>query len=166
MQGNRPKRKGVRTVQNGSAKVILLGGGGLPAWARKKNEKYSELRDGRHRDQGQERELCPILHLVGEALHCSTPPTPKRPKQKKKKPTDRGRKKWFGEGLVREIQKQNDGHTTGGGFIAYHVPLFPLFPAHPLPLDRNIFHLAQKKFWVLWPVLGYTVPRQDNQQFP
>jgi hypothetical protein len=35
----------------------------------------------------------------------------------------------------------NDGHTTGGGFIAHHVPLFPLFPAHPLPLDRNDFFI-------------------------
>jgi hypothetical protein len=33
-----------RTVQNGSAKVIVLGGGGLPAWARKKNEKYVTTR--------------------------------------------------------------------------------------------------------------------------
>ncbi len=49
---------------------------------------------------------------------------------------------------MREIQK-NEKHATGGGFIAYHVPRFPLFPAHPPPLDNNIFshgfvHLAQK----------------------
>jgi hypothetical protein len=35
-EGSRPKRKGARTVQNGSAKVILLGVGGMPAWERKK----------------------------------------------------------------------------------------------------------------------------------
>ncbi len=83
-KGNRPKRKGARTVQNGSAKVILLGGGRIACMGEGENEKYCELRDGTHRGQGQERELCPILHLVGEALHCSTPPTQKRPRQKKR----------------------------------------------------------------------------------
>jgi len=44
-------------------------------------------------------ELYPNLPLIGEVQHCSTPPTPKRSNTK-------GRKKWFGEGLVREIQKR------------------------------------------------------------
>ncbi len=100
-EGSRPKRKGARTVQNGSAKVILLGGGGrMPAWARKKKDKYYDSRDGRQGGQGQDRELYPILHLIGEVLHCSTPPTPKKAKPKKRKNTDREQKKWFGEGLV------------------------------------------------------------------
>ncbi len=89
----------IEKIQNGSAKVILLGGGGLPAWAGKKKEKYLELRDVRHRQQGQDRELYPNLPLIGEVQHCSTPPTPKRSNTE-------GRKKWFGEGLVREIQKR------------------------------------------------------------
>ncbi len=38
VQGNRPKRKGATDQKE---KVILLGGG-LPAWAREKNEKYCE----------------------------------------------------------------------------------------------------------------------------
>ena len=80
----------------------------MPAWARKKNEKYSELRDGRDREQGQERELCPILHLVGEALQYPT--NAKKAKAKKKKHTDRGQKKWFGEGLVWEIKKKRRTH--------------------------------------------------------
>ena len=78
---------------------LLLGGGGKPAWARKKNEKYYELRDGRHRRQGQDRELYPILPLNREVLHCNTPPTPNRSQTE-------SNKKWFGEGLVREIQKR------------------------------------------------------------
>ena len=56
---------------------LLLGGGGKPAWAREKNKKYYELRDGRHRRQGQDRELYPILPLNREVLHCNTPQTPK-----------------------------------------------------------------------------------------
>ena len=55
--------------------------------------------DGRDREKGQERELCPILHLIGEVQHCSTPPTPKRSDTEEKK-------KWLGEGSVREIQKR------------------------------------------------------------
>ena len=97
---DRPKR-----VRQGDSD----GGGGLSAWARKKNEKYSELRDGRHREQGQERELCPILHLVGEALHCSTPPTPKRPKQKKETHRQRAKKVvWRGVGVAGDSKKTTD----------------------------------------------------------
>ena len=33
----------------------------------RKNEKYDELRDGRHMRQGQDRELYPILPLIGRA---------------------------------------------------------------------------------------------------
>ena len=36
----RPRRIGARTVQNGSAKVFLVGGGGEPALGRKKKDKY------------------------------------------------------------------------------------------------------------------------------
>ena len=64
----------------------------------KKHEKYSELRDGRHREQGQERELYPILHLVGEALQYPT----NAKKAKEKKETHRQRAKkvvWRGVGV-------------------------------------------------------------------
>jgi hypothetical protein len=123
-----------------------------------KKGKYQKWGDDRHMEVGQDRELYPNLPLIGEALHCSTPPTPKRSNQKKRNTQTEGKKKWFGEGC----KTQNDGQTTGGGYIAYHVPLFPLFPARPLPLDRNIFFiwifsLGAKRNWVLWPVLGYCV---------
>ena len=36
-----------------------------------------------------------------------------------------------------KFKKKNDGQTGGGVFVANHVPLFPLFPAHPLPFDKN-----------------------------
>ena len=42
---------------------------------------------------------------------------------------------WRGVGVGNS--KKNDGQTGGGGFVANHVPLFPLFPAHPLPFDKN-----------------------------
>ena len=45
-KGTRPKRIGARTVQNGSAKVLLVVVGGKPALGRKKKEKYYELSDG------------------------------------------------------------------------------------------------------------------------
>ena len=48
---------------------------------------------------GQDRELYPNLPLIGETLHCSTPPTPRNTQTE-------GNKKWFGKGLVREIQKR------------------------------------------------------------
>ena len=78
----------------------------MPAWARKKNGKYSELIDGRHREQGQERKLCAILHLVGEALHCSTPPTPKRPKQKKRNTQTEGKKSGLERGWCGRFKKK------------------------------------------------------------
>ena len=47
---------------------------------------------------------------------------------------------WRGVGAG-DSKTKTDGHTTGDEFIAYHVPLFPLFPVHPLPLARNIFFI-------------------------
>jgi hypothetical protein len=37
-------------------------------------EKYYELRHDRHRQQRQDRELCPNVPLIGEVLHCRTLP--------------------------------------------------------------------------------------------
>ena len=37
-KGTRPKRIGARTVQTGSAKVLLVGGGAEPALGRKKKD--------------------------------------------------------------------------------------------------------------------------------
>ena len=45
---------------------------------------------------------------------------------------------WRGVGAG-DSKTKKDGQTGGGVFVANHVPLFPLFPAHPLPLDRNNF---------------------------
>ena len=47
--------------------TFCWGGGGQPTWAIEKNEKYNELRDGRHMRQGQDRELYPNLPLIGRA---------------------------------------------------------------------------------------------------
>ncbi len=64
-----------------------------------KKGKYQKWGDDRHMEVGQDRELYPNLPLIGEALHCSTPPTPRNTQTE-------GKKKWFGEGLVREIEKR------------------------------------------------------------
>jgi hypothetical protein len=71
--------------------------------------------------------------------YCTPVPHQRQKAQtKKKKLTDRGQKKvvWRGVGAG-DSKKKNDGQTGGGGFVANHVPLFPLFPAHPLPFDKN-----------------------------
>ncbi len=106
-------------------------------------------------NRGRTGNPCAILPLIEEVLHYNTPPPPKRPKQKKRNTQTEGKKSGLvGEGLVREIRKQNDGHTTGDGFIAYHyVPLFPLFPAHSYHwttqcFPHGFFHLALKTIWV------------------
>jgi hypothetical protein len=49
---------------------------GPACMGRAKQEKFWEVRDGSHTQEGQDRELYPILHLIGEVQHCSTPPTP------------------------------------------------------------------------------------------
>ena len=64
-----------------------------------KKGKYQKWGDDRHMEVGQDRELYPNLPLIGEALHCSTPPTPKNTQTESKQ-------KWFGEGFVREIQQR------------------------------------------------------------
>jgi hypothetical protein len=86
----------------------------------------------------------------GTALQYPT--NAKKTKAKKKKHRQRAKNVvWRGVGAG-DSKTKTDGHTTGGGFIAYHVPLFPLFPVHPLPLDRNIFFiwifsLGAKNVW-------------------
>jgi hypothetical protein len=55
---------------------------GTVSLGRAKQEKFLEVRHGSHTQQGQGRELYPILHLTGEVLDCSTPPTPSRPQPK------------------------------------------------------------------------------------
>ena len=95
------------------------------------------MSDGRQGEQGQDRELFPILPLIGEVLHSSTPPTPKSSNQKKETHRQRAKKSGLERGWGGRFKKKNDGQTGGGGFVANHVPLFPLFPAHPLPFDKN-----------------------------
>ncbi len=57
---------------------------GTACMGRVKQEKFWEVRQARHTQQGQDRELYPFLQLIGELLHCSTPATPSRPKPKKR----------------------------------------------------------------------------------
>ena len=83
----------------------------MPAWAREEKDKYYELKDGRQGEQGQDRELYLILHLVGEALHCSTPPTPKRQKQKKKNTQTEGKKSGLERGWCGRFKKERPNHS-------------------------------------------------------
>jgi hypothetical protein len=75
---------------------------------------------------------------------------------------------WRGVGAG-DSKTKNKEDTTGGGFIAYHVPHFSLFQAHPLPLDNNncftwIFSNGAKNVLGTKKTFVYTVPRQGNHQ--
>jgi hypothetical protein len=59
-----------------------------------KTREIWEVRDGSHMEQGQDRELYPILHLIGEkVLHCSTPPNPIKATAQKTNERDKGAEK-------------------------------------------------------------------------
>ena len=64
---DRPKR--VETLK--SAGVC-----GTACIGREKQEKFWEVRQATHTQDGQDRELCPNLHLTVEVLHLTTPPNP------------------------------------------------------------------------------------------
>ncbi len=53
---------------------------GTACIGRAKQEKFWEVRQATHTQDGQDRELCPILHLIPEVLHLSNLPTPSQPK--------------------------------------------------------------------------------------
>jgi hypothetical protein len=58
-----------------------------------KEEKYWEVRHGRHMKQGQDRKLNWNLPLIGEVLHCSTLTMPKKMRAQKKTDRHRGQKR-------------------------------------------------------------------------
>ncbi len=94
VRGCRPRRRGVRTGQNGSKLSIPL----VSATAfigRAKEEKFWELRDGTHNQAGQDKETCPNLHLIGEVLHLSTPPNTIPAQAQKKNAREKQAKKCF-----------------------------------------------------------------------
>ena len=103
-KGTRPKRIGARTVQNGSAKVLLVGGGAEPALGRKKKRQILGIErrqlGGTGAGEGALSESAP--NWRGTALQHPT--NAKKLKPKKNKHTDRGPKKCCGEGLVGEIR--------------------------------------------------------------
>ena len=78
---DRPKR--VETLK--SAGVC-----GTACIGRAKQEKFWEVRQATHTQDGQDRELCPILHLNPEVLHLSN-----LPRQKKERERQRGEKVFF-----------------------------------------------------------------------
>ena len=93
-EGTRPKRKGFRTVQNGSAQVILLGGGNASMSERKKREILGIERwqhGGTGAGQGGLLESAP--NWRGTRVYYLT--HAKKAKPQKEEPTDRGEKKCF-----------------------------------------------------------------------
>ncbi len=126
---------------------------GTACFGRAKQEKFWEVRQATHTQQGQDRELYPFLHLIGEVLHCNTPPTPSRPKPKKRM-RERKRRKSVSFRVWGGRFKKNKKRTHQCAFPSFHSTpnqWKPIIPSHGFP------HLAQKKFWVLWPVLRYCV---------
>jgi hypothetical protein len=138
------------------------GVGGTACTGRAKQEKLWEVRDAWHTQQGQDRELCPILHLIGEVLHCSIPPTPSPPKPKKRLRETKGWKSVFFRGWGGRFKKKTTSTSVNAKFSPIMCVAFPsihstfhqwktIIPSYGFP------HLAQNLFWILWPVLRYCV---------
>jgi hypothetical protein len=127
-----------------------------------KQEKLWEVRDAWHTQQGQDRELCPILHLIGEVLHCSIPPTPSPPKPKKRMRERKRRKSVFFRVWGGRFKKKTTNTSVDTEFSPIMCLAFPSFhstPHHWITIipSHGFPHLAQNNFWVLWPVLRYCV---------
>ncbi len=116
---DRPKRVGTFNSA-GVCAAAFIGGA--------KGEKFWELRDGTHNQAGQDKETCSILHLIGEVLYLSTPPTPSQPKPEKRMREENKQKSVFlGVGAA-DSKKKNNEHISGCQISAYHLPRFPPFP--------------------------------------
>ena len=100
----KPKRIGARTVQTGSAKVLLGGGGGGACIGEEKKRQIFGIErwhlGGMGAGEGALSESA--ANWRGTALQYPT--NAQKLKPKKNKHRDRGPKKWFGEGLVGEIR--------------------------------------------------------------
>ena len=101
---------------------------GTACIGRAKQEKFWEVRQATQTQDGQDRELCTILHLIPEVLHLSNLPTPSQPKTKKECERQRGEKVFFLGFEAADSKTKNNEHISGCGIFAYHVPRFPLFP--------------------------------------
>ena len=109
VKGIRPKRKGARTVQNESAKVLLLGGGDACIGEEKKRQILGIERwqtGGTGAGQGALSDSAP--NWRGTALQYPT--KAKKVKPPKKNLTDRGIKKvlWRGVGVGNSKKKTTD----------------------------------------------------------
>ena len=113
---DRPKR--VETLK--SAGVC-----GTACIGRAKQEKFWEVRQATHTQDGQDRELCPILHLIPKVLHLSNLPTSSQPKTKKRMRETKGRKSVFFRGWGGRFKKTKNEHISGCQISAYHLPRFP-----------------------------------------
>ena len=106
VKGTRPKRKDARTVQNGSVKVLLLVVGGNACIGEEKKRQILGIErwqtGGTGAGQGALSDSAP--NWRGTALQYPT--NAKKLKPKKRNSQTEGKKKWFGEGLGREIQKK------------------------------------------------------------
>jgi hypothetical protein len=130
---------------------------------RVKEDKFWELRDGTHTQARQDKETCPNLHLIGEVLHPSTPPTPSQPKPQKRMRERKRRKRVFFRGWGGRFRKKQKTNTSvDAKFQPIICLVFP--PIHSIPHHWKTIipshrspHLAQKQIWVLWPVLRYCV---------
>jgi hypothetical protein len=126
---------------------------------RAKQEKFWEVKQARHTQQGQDRELYPFLHLIGELLHCSTPATPSEPKPKKESERERGEKVFFlGVGAADSKTKTTRTSVDAkfSPIICLAFPSFHSTPHHWITIipSHRFPHLAQNK---LGTMAGTTV---------
>jgi hypothetical protein len=134
---DRPKR--VETLK--SAGVC-----GTACFGRAKQEKFWEVRQATQTQDGQDRELCPILHLIPEVLHLSNLPTPSQPKTKKRM---RETEKACFLGFEAADSKKTTNTSVDAEFSPIMCLAFPSFhstPHHWITMipSHGFPHLAQK----------------------
>ena len=123
------------------------------------------MRDGSHIQQGQDRELYPILALTGEVLHCSAPPIPERPQPQKRMRETEEQKRGLERGWCGRFKNKKRTYHWMRNFClsCFALPSFHSTPHHWTTIipSHGFPHL---KFGYYGRYYGtvYTVRRQGN----
>jgi hypothetical protein len=132
-------------------------------FGRPKKGKYQKWGDNRHMEVGQDRELYPNLPLIGEALHCSTPPTPRNTQTEgKKSGLERG---WCGK-FKRKAYPffflGQSTHRQKADILSFPSRGRPPTTFYPITVFSSLG--AKKKSGIAgYCGTAYAVPRQGNQ---
>ncbi len=124
-----------------------------------------------HTTGAGQRALYPFLHLIGEVLHCNTPPQlHPGPSPKKECERERGEKVFslgFGAADSKKTKTNTSVDEEFSPIMGLAFPSFHSTPNQWKPIipSRGFPHLAQKCFGYYGRYYGtvYTVPCQGNQ---